>query len=758
MKYPPRIWLNYRPVRIGWVIADRSISRLATAAMWNTCLWGGRHNCIIPAHDAFLAEQLVACFGVDLLIPVDANAEAEAFIGRFPHLKHYRSQKNIFQRQSCEFADVHHVLARIKKQQDRDFTQRMVIPEWHSEDELSNLFAVQLGRYPQSNIDVPDYAGTLINSFETRTLPIQQNDELPASTLRQFAPLGLSSYGLGRVRNHRDWLRPGILLGSINDFDALVSYWNLRAAGASLVFYDQDFSPRLKNFAEAFLTALRAPHPSKRNDVSVWLTRDRAPDDSWRPDLQFGDSGVNLKDTRDVSLWNGLNIEPERPSFFSWHRDVIPSYAEVEGKANVSFALPDRPFNDDDVTALSQKFVVTVDASQFGGPDSELTFETPFAPRLNEFYSRNIHDAARSELGRLNRGSIGIITRISSQRLQINAFRTLDWLGAFFELCQIGISRSEPGLRCSRLIAQLGGLQDCRVLKIRGVRELLRKYSVDESFTRSAAIEAIRDVDQASGQVGFENFKQLHIEYREKAELRPDDVLRFLLERRVFRVGLELSCPNCQLPSWIHIDDVKTASTCGYCDYHYDITSQLKDRDWRYRRSGIFGRNDNQLGGVPVALTLQQLATSLDDDMMMYSTALNFTSKGASIEKCESDFVAVVSGGMSQSPNQIVFGEAKTGKQFDADDVHKLSRLADAIPSELAEAFILFSKAGTFSSEEINLAKAVNRKHQSRVILWSREELEPYFPYERSEAKLGGNWHATTLSDMAKFTERLFFT
>jgi hypothetical protein len=132
---------------------------------------------------------------------------------------------------------------------------------------------------------------------------------------------------------------------------------------------------------------------------------------------------------------------------------------------------------------------------------------------------------------------------------------------AFFVLSQMTIERSEPGLRASRLIAQLGGLQDCRVIKIRGVRNLLRKYRVEDSFTRSGAIGAIRDIDPATGNVGFDAFKNLHIEYRQRADMKPDDVLRYLLERRVFRVGLEFTCPNCCLPSWLHLDDVKTTSS-----------------------------------------------------------------------------------------------------------------------------------------------------------------------------------------------------
>jgi hypothetical protein len=260
--------------------------------------------------------------------------------------------------------------------------------------------------------------------------------------------------------------------------------------------------------------------------------------------------------------------------------------------------------------------------------------------------------------------------------------------------------------------------------------------------------------------VGFDAFKDLYIEYRESGDLKPDDVLRYLLERRVFRVGLEFTCPNCQLVSWVHLDDLKTRSTCTYCDHTYDVTPQLRDRDWRDRRSGIFGRDDNQLGGVPVALTLQQLATTLHEGFLMYSTAVNFSPAGSVIEPCESDFVAVVAGalGISEAPAQIVFGEAKSEGPFDAQDVRKLGALADAVPCDLAQAYILFSKTGTFSPDEIALAKTLNTQYQRRVILWSRDELEPFYLYERSQTKLGDRWHAVSLTDITDITNVLYFS
>jgi hypothetical protein len=87
MPSAPRIWLDYRPVRVGWVISDRNVETLAKAASWSSCLWGGQFNPVIHIGDP-AANQLVRAFGLDVLIPVDGTDAAWAFIERFPYLIH----------------------------------------------------------------------------------------------------------------------------------------------------------------------------------------------------------------------------------------------------------------------------------------------------------------------------------------------------------------------------------------------------------------------------------------------------------------------------------------------------------------------------------------------------------------------------------------------------------------------------------------------------------------------------------------------
>jgi hypothetical protein len=95
---------------------------------------------------------------------------------------------------------------------------------------------------------------------------------------------------------------------------------------------------------------------------------------------------------------------------------------------------------------------------------------------------------------------------------------------------------------------------------------------------------------------------------------------------------------------------------------------------------------------------------------------------------------------------------------IDAQDIRKLGKLSDAVRGNLAQSFILFSKTGNFSPDEIELAKTLNTGKHKRVILWSNEELEPFGVYERSKEKLGNKWHPISLTDMAEITQRLYFT
>ena len=59
-------------------------------------------------------------------------------------------------------------------------------------------------------------------------------------------------------------------------------------------------------------------------------------------------------------------------------------------------------------------------------------------------------------------------------------------------------------------------------------------------------------------ELDFASHESLYVGKRAHKSLTPEDVFAFLLNKEVFRAGLELECPNCQLPFWKHIDDCIT--------------------------------------------------------------------------------------------------------------------------------------------------------------------------------------------------------
>src|SRR5271163_1567770 len=112
MSNPPRIWLDYRPVRIGWVVTERDLGQLTTVARWNTCLWGGCFNPVIPMQDQGLADKLISLFGVDVLLDVTPTGKSKAFIDLYPHLHLQMWGDSIFNGSRCEFVDIRHAVKR----------------------------------------------------------------------------------------------------------------------------------------------------------------------------------------------------------------------------------------------------------------------------------------------------------------------------------------------------------------------------------------------------------------------------------------------------------------------------------------------------------------------------------------------------------------------------------------------------------------------------------------------------------------------
>jgi hypothetical protein len=292
------------------------------------------------------------------------------------------------------------------------------------------------------------------------------------------------------------------------------------------------------------------------------------------------------------------------------------------------------------------------------------------------------------------------------------------------------------------------------------VRRLLKAYDLRESFTKQSALQLIGATDPFNPDARFSDHQQLYIEPRSfGTDLTPHMVFEYLVEKGLFRIGVRLTCPTCNLPSWIAIDELKQKSVCDLCGDRYDAARQLVAAVFHYRRTGIFGFERNTQGAVPVALTLQQLDANLSHfAQKVYAPSYDLASIRGTDPPCEIDLVVMIPR-IYPDKSEIIFGECKDeGGVIDATDISNLRRIADALPKNRFEAYILLAKLGSFMPDEIALAQSLNGPYQQRVIILTVRELEPYHIFEHAQDKVGRRFYSGSPADLAAATSALYFT
>jgi len=716
-------------------------------------LWGGRYNPLIPVGDATFAKQLVEVFRVDVLYPSSEDRDLDGFVRSFPHLPWPHLHRDFFVAGSrgkrATFLDIQHPVRHLYEEYVKKVaspTVSAVLFEWDPNDPLADVLLANFGSYPSPDESGLDYGKLLERHLSGQKIALTTRDPVKEDAYKLLTPSRLTEYLLLRDRSP-GWDIPGVYVGSASNFSDIVNLWNLRAADIDLIFYDLAYAERLRPLRDAYLAALRKRPPIRptwRDGISIWSK-------SRHDDFDVSQFGPHvLRHHAEPSIWNGLNITPPLMHFTG--KSVLGSVTDDDSTPTLSFQLPDKPFLDE-VQFHLQHVVVSIDPLLDISKNEQWTWKTPYVPELNEYYGREYHfvwSEARAELD-----GLGIITELTRDHLTLRGLSRQSLIQKIFEVAGIKAEPSQPGLVARRLIQQMGGVQGCRVFKIAGVRRLIGKYSPSQSFVRSAAIQIIGENDPQTGKPNFEAYESLCIEPRSDGRLRPEDAFTYLVKRGVFRVGLKFACPNCNLDFWLSLDDVATQVACEYCGNDFNVTPQLRDRDWAYRRSGLFGRDDHQQGAIPVALTLQQLDTTLSMRSMIYVTGLELKPGTAAIDSCEMDLTVITQG--FDGRVQVTIGECKAGGEISERDVENLRKVADAFPRNRFDVFIILSKTTPFTPDEVARCRLAQEPYRDRVILLSGRELEPYFVYELAEKEFEIDRSAIALEDLAKTTHNIYF-
>lgn len=757
-----RVDICYHPLRIGWAIKSGDIKAFRQVVKLSHTLWGGRFNPILVADREDEAKHLADLFRIDMLLPVGESPDLANFPKKFPHLINPIHYDSIFVdgpsgQKKSSLLDVQNTLITLRDHREfEDIKKDFRIYAWEDGDPLSDVFLMQFGRYPSASEIGIDYQDGCYQLFGDRISDLAAGSPIPAESLNHVTISQLSRIALKRHYSIRSgWDYPGFFVGDASNLDDLVCHWNLRAADIGLWFVDPRHIDRYTDLIPAWEKVV--PKSVRRLEfdhrVAIWTREERI--ENLPQVLKIMNPMICRVSEHS---WNGLNIRPPMMSFEQV--SVLGIFGREQGKPKVSFSLGDKPFCGD-TWFHTQHLVASV--SFMGGlyDDEQYTLDPPFVPELNEFYSRAMHFSP--ERLRIEPERLGIVIDAADTDTCLYAIPVFDLAERIFDMAGYEIKLSNGGLIARQLISHLGGLNGARVFKIPGVRRLLKSHGPIATFTKEIALQAIGKGDPGSPDTNFSHYKSLYIEPRPHGtKLEPKDVFGYLVEKGLFRIGVTLTCPTCRIDRWIALDALTHRPVCELCGGEYDASRQLVDKEWHYRRSGILGVERNAQGAIPVVLTLQQLQTNLRGAFGngVYSSSLNLTKKGQTQNECELDFVWIMPNPYPQKTT-IILGECKDQGSIEPEefnrDIANLHRVADALPPERFETFILFSKLSPFTDKEIEAAKALITEGRPRTILLTARELEPTYFFERTKKEFDIGNYGGTPEQLALATAKMYF-
>ena len=593
------IIIKYKPLRVGFLVQEGSIQDLIRAAGINSVLWGGIYNPILPISKKSneFAKQLMELYSVDLLYSVSETPEIQSFRKEYPFLRDpgLLADKIFYEDWDSKkfisgILDIKNIVdlywTKEFKTKPEGYKSQFLMLKWEKEDPLATVFALQFGFFPEMNLKW-NYEQIFIKGLCSQEKKISPDDNITFDVHRSFGPINLTGYELRGYRTGVKLNGNGFFLGESNNFNDLLSFWNIRAAGNDVVFVAIDYLERIKPFSQNFLDHLNGL-PNKHPEIEDWLYFYANIEDI-EAIKKLSTEFVSKKHITWHRLneysWNGLNIQPNYYAF-NWQQATM----HIEKSYNryvTNIQLPEMKFLVDNDYNGHQQLGVIIEPYSTGEHDHPgYTLKVPYIRSLTEFYSRELTFDLWSL--RIEKNGFSKIIKPRTESISIYPLPIQSLVKELFKIVGIEAKMSQPGLIAKKIIEKIDGIENARVLKIKGVRILLENGSPETAITRGQATLTIKNNN-------FDKHKQLYIEPRSTSELDSNTVFDYLLKNNYFRAGLELTCEYCRLLNWLSLKNIDDYWNCEFCGGQNQTSPQLKHRgDWKFRKSGLFSKHNHQ--------------------------------------------------------------------------------------------------------------------------------------------------------------------
>ena len=280
---------------------------------------------------------------MDILFPIADDKVIGDFIKQYTYLPWpFMFDKQLFinwhgKNKEPVFIDIIHAASRLYSDLNKE--AQLTFVNWNPSDPLANIFEAMYGSLPSSeDIDVKfKYDELLSGALSNKNFYIRTKQAIPAQLHNNLTINRLTSYllsGQGSI----GWRDPGFYVGNANDFYDLINFWNLRACGVDLVFYDQIFKNRFKNIKNSFIKKILTSSTSTyeySSRIGIWLKEENY--DTF--DKKDFEGPLTICPVH-TDIWNGKNVKAS-----NWHfksNTVLGILSESPGHT-LSFQLPEKP-------------------------------------------------------------------------------------------------------------------------------------------------------------------------------------------------------------------------------------------------------------------------------------------------------------------------------------------------------------------------------------------------------------------------------
>ncbi len=759
-----------RPLRLCFVVG-RSKKSLLKAIAINTTLWGGIYNPIINFKKT---DRLNIKRNLGLIKEFDPDYIVDFSEGIPDKIKNNISH-SILKPEDFFFSDAADInkgyriglrayAAFLDEVPESGLTEKnkdRLRSVWSPKGEFNLFYAVRFGILDKAVS--PDLVEFVNDKLELKKVTLNFDQYSKTTDTDLVGPIAITTSQLRPFGGGGGFSSSLIFIGNCKNKDDLIEYWNLRASGRDVYFLPtQDY----KSFTDSLKEFIDGSHVDERfNRVDL--------------DLQISPSLIkDVKKFESIAEWIRTDLKsnpPRRMWLANWGRRskrvspdincITPIYSRE--KLSVSYSRDEIT----SFTASSPKFIDdffhkdnawAVGLSFIGFYENDFTIDLPNQDGMQELAKRELIFGGWDHVRISDQGLI-FYPDSKDDTITISPVPVDNVVNVIFE--KIGQKRrlSTPGIFSNKILQMMGGLEDCRVFKVKGVREALssmnkdegeviidgKKYRGDIAKARPMLGAAIRDIIKNTtadsyGSINWipDMYKDLVLFAGQPRPLIPEIVFDYLVNKKLITPGRKFKCTSCSCEEWYKIGSFSETYKCVHCGFTQDIP-RIDDNNWFYETEGLVAISDEGRGSLPVILSLWRLSHQSRMGNNHFVTSFELGDKTSSNFDKELDYFFFSVDNFSQNI-EVVLGEARNYVEFKPKDIKKTLTIAKKFKNKPFIAFTTLKDK--FSDNEINLFKRI-MKQGYYVLPFTRLDLDPYDLYDRFDSLK--NKYAVTLEDLS---------